>query len=90
MDFVADYEDFGAPEIVVLGIAAIERISESLIRITYYTERKTGRVVQAHLIWDIQRLMEFGWQPFEYLRRALVDHKLESLDIPRRDVHQQH
>lgn len=74
MDFVRSYEDPGAAEIVVMGIAAIDRISESLIKVTYYTHHKDGNIVPVKLIWDINRLLEYGWQPFEKLRTAMLSH----------------
>lgn len=85
MDFVDGYEDFGAPEINVLGIAAIERLSENQVRVTYYTRRKTGNVVVAHLIWDLHRLLDHGWRPFEKLRMMILNHELDGFDggVPR-------
>ena len=86
MDFVAQCEDFGAPEINVLGIASIERISEAQIRVTYYTRRNGGNVVQVHLIWDMNRILEFGWKPVQEMRTAVLNHTLNEVDSEERHL----
>jgi hypothetical protein len=80
MEFIAQCEDFGCPEINVMGIASIERISEAQIRVTYFTQRKSGVIAQVHLIWDLTRILEYGWRPFEEMRAALLSHTLEEED----------
>lgn len=54
----ADCVDYGdALETHVSGIASVDRISEHMIRVTYYTEKTAAGAVERratiHLVWDM-------------------------------------
>ena len=60
MDFVPEVTDLGAPEIAITGIASIERISAGQVRVSYYSMRKDGAIVVAHMVWDLQAWLRLG------------------------------
>jgi hypothetical protein len=54
VDFVEGCIDEGAPEILVNGLARIQRISPNLLRVTYFRKRDGEVLATVHVIWDRQ------------------------------------
>lgn len=63
MDFTTDVVDYGtSPEIHVSGMKSITRISQGIVRVTYFTEHEhlgeIERRVCLHVLWDVAALID--------------------------------
>ncbi len=67
MKFV-DTVDYGAPEFVVSGVGAVERISDGMVQVTLYRRRSDEKPVACSLVWDRQE-----WQKFVKAIKAARD-----------------
>lgn len=62
MDFVEAVDYGTAPELHVTGLKSITRISNGIVRVTYYTEFQTNgemeRRVVLHVVWDYEQMLQ--------------------------------
>jgi hypothetical protein len=68
MKFVAIEDDGDAVERVVSGFSSIERISPGLVRETYYVEEQGVPRAVLHVVWEINR-----WIDFQLLRGLAIE-----------------
>lgn len=88
VDFVEDVVQETVPEVTVSGVAAVERISDNLVRVTYYKCRKGERESVIHLIWDRDEWLR-QWHVWDTMRELISDDAFEIAvkNDQRRDVH---
>lgn len=57
MQFVEGVDYGDAPEIHISGISTITKISEHMVRVTFFTEKAVGDAIEnrvvVHLVWDM-------------------------------------
>lgn len=58
MEFITDLIDYNAPEIIVMGVASVVRISVGIVRVTLYSRQKEGNVAKVHLFYDWAQWMK--------------------------------
>jgi hypothetical protein len=63
ISFVDGLVDFGATEIVVVGMGKVELIGHGLLRVTFHDEhvRADGEIerpIKAYVVWPIERFLE--------------------------------
>jgi len=71
MEFVEGVVDLGAEEILVSGVASVERISKGQVRIAYFVRRKGELTIAVHLIWDRQEWLDM-WRTWEAARDSIA------------------
>lgn len=73
VELVAGVVDYGdAPEIYVSGPSRISRISQNLVRLTFYAEREAGEGVERRAVLHVLRDPGVLVEDWEAIGRAVV------------------
>lgn len=86
--FVEDVITDAVPEIPVCGVAAVDRISDNQVCVTYYRCRNGERQAVLRLIWDRAQWLR-QWDAWDTMRRMLSDEAFELVPAhdPRKEMH---